>query len=103
MIHSMTGFASVEQQMHSGRLTWEMRSVNHRYLEIGLRLPEEFRVLEKIPFIDGAELTDQVSLIVSLIENYESPYLKITTELEDAIFAFDEERFQRLIKEVLNG
>lgn len=46
MIHSMTGFASVEQQAAFGRLTWELRSVNHRYLEIGLRLPEEFRVLE---------------------------------------------------------
>ena len=46
MIHSMTGFASVEQQSEFGRLAWEMRSVNHRYLEIGLRLPEEFRSLE---------------------------------------------------------
>jgi len=46
MIHSMTGFASVEQQSGFGRLAWEMRSVNHRYLEIGLRLPEEFRSLE---------------------------------------------------------
>jgi uncharacterized protein (TIGR00255 family) len=46
MIHSMTGFASTELQALFGRLTWEMRSVNHRYLEIGLRLPEEFRVLE---------------------------------------------------------
>ncbi len=46
MIHSMTGFASVEQQSEFGRMAWEMRSVNHRYLEIGLRLPEEFRSLE---------------------------------------------------------
>ena len=46
MIHSMTGFASVEQQTTFGRLAWELRSVNHRYLEISLRLPEEFRVLE---------------------------------------------------------
>jgi len=46
MIRSMTGFASAERQYEFGRLTWELRSVNHRYLEIGLRLPEEFRVLE---------------------------------------------------------
>jgi len=46
MIHSMTGFASVELQTPFGRLAWELRSVNHRYLEIGMRLPEEFRVLE---------------------------------------------------------
>ena len=42
----MTGFASLERQYDFGRLTWEMRSLNHRYLEFNLRLPEEFRVLE---------------------------------------------------------
>jgi uncharacterized protein (TIGR00255 family) len=46
MIHSMTGFANAERQTANGRLAWEIRSVNHRYLEIGLRLPEDFRVLE---------------------------------------------------------
>jgi len=46
MIRSMTGFARVERQFDFGRLSWEMRSVNHRYLEFGLRLPEEFRPLE---------------------------------------------------------
>ena len=46
MIRSMTGFASAERQHPFGRLTWELRSVNHRYLEISLRLPEEFRPLE---------------------------------------------------------
>jgi len=43
MIRSMTGFARVERQFDFGRLSWEMRSVNHRYLDYGLRLPEEFR------------------------------------------------------------
>jgi uncharacterized protein (TIGR00255 family) len=42
----MTGFARVERQYEFGRLSWEMRSVNHRYLDFGLRLPEEFRPLE---------------------------------------------------------
>lgn len=46
MTRSMTGFARVERQYDFGRLIWEMRSVNHRYLDIGLRLPEEFRPLE---------------------------------------------------------
>ena len=46
MIRSMTGFASKERQYQFGRLTWEVRSVNHRFLEIGFRVPEEFRVLE---------------------------------------------------------
>jgi uncharacterized protein (TIGR00255 family) len=46
MIHSMTGFANLERQFEFGRLAWELRSVNHRYLEIGFRVPEEFRILE---------------------------------------------------------
>ncbi len=46
MIRSMTGFARVEQQAAWGRLVWELRAVNHRYLDLQLRLPEEFRVLE---------------------------------------------------------
>ena len=46
MIRSMTGFANTERQYEFGRLAWELRSVNHRYLEIGFRVPEEFRPLE---------------------------------------------------------
>lgn len=46
MTHSMTGFANAESQHDFGRLAWEMRSVNHRYLEIGMRLPEDIRPIE---------------------------------------------------------
>lgn len=46
MIASMTGFARHEVRADQGVLAWELRSVNHRYLEVSLRLPEEFRVLE---------------------------------------------------------
>jgi uncharacterized protein (TIGR00255 family) len=46
MIRSMTAFARVEQQEPWGQLCWELRSVNHRYLETSIRLPEDFRRLE---------------------------------------------------------
>ena len=46
MIHSMTAFARAEQAGEHGTLIWEIRSVNHRYLEPHLRLPEAFRDLE---------------------------------------------------------
>ena len=46
MIRSMTGYARNEVQGPWGRLSWELRSVNHRYLELQFRLPEDFRVLE---------------------------------------------------------
>ncbi|BAP42282.1 YicC family protein [Pseudomonas sp. 21LCFQ02] len=46
MVHSMTAFARAEQAGTQGTLSWELRSVNHRYLEPHLRLPEAFRDLE---------------------------------------------------------
>ncbi|MES9828267.1 MAG: YicC/YloC family endoribonuclease [Candidatus Thiodiazotropha sp.] len=46
MISSMTAFAREEYRGDLGILSWEIRSVNHRYLEMFLRLPEELRVLE---------------------------------------------------------
>ena len=46
MVNSMTAFARSELSTDQGNLAWEMRSVNHRYLEVTLRLPEAFRELE---------------------------------------------------------
>jgi uncharacterized protein (TIGR00255 family) len=46
MIISMTGFARCEAPVPGGTLACEVRSVNHRYLEPSLRLPEELRALE---------------------------------------------------------
>jgi len=42
----MTAFARVQETCDSGSLTWEIRSVNHRYLEPGIKLPEDFKRLE---------------------------------------------------------
>jgi uncharacterized protein (TIGR00255 family) len=42
----MTGFARRERQFPWGSLAWELKTVNHRFLEAGCRLPEEFRVGE---------------------------------------------------------
>jgi uncharacterized protein (TIGR00255 family) len=42
----MTGFATAETPLPPFRLVWEIRSVNHRFLELGLRLPEEARAFE---------------------------------------------------------
>ena len=46
MTRSMTAFARQESQQHWGGLIWEIRSVNHRYLEPHLRIPDSFRDLE---------------------------------------------------------
>jgi uncharacterized protein (TIGR00255 family) len=42
----MTAFARAEAAGPWGQLSWELRSVNHRYLEVWLRLPDEMRALE---------------------------------------------------------
>ena len=46
MIASMTGFARREATGPWGTLVCELRSVNHRFLEAGFRLPDELRVAE---------------------------------------------------------
>lgn len=46
MIRSMTAFASAETETRWGALAFELRSVNHRYLELNPRLPEELRAIE---------------------------------------------------------
>ena len=43
MPRSMTAFARQERVKDWGTLTLELRSVNHRYLDVSLRMPEEFR------------------------------------------------------------
>jgi uncharacterized protein (TIGR00255 family) len=57
MIRSMTGYARAEQQGPWGRLSWELRSVNHRYLDLQIKLPDEFRVLEsELRVLAGAKM-----------------------------------------------
>ena len=53
----MTGFARRERQFPWGMIAWELRTVNHRFLEIGMRLPEELRPAE-------ADLRQSVSAAV---------------------------------------
>ena len=48
MLNSMTAYASLAEAGPAGTLTWELRSVNQRYLDVHPRLPEEFRALEPV-------------------------------------------------------
>jgi len=54
----MTAFARVQESNDAGSITCELRSVNHRYLEPGFKLPDEFRQLEpEIRKLLGRHLT----------------------------------------------
>ena len=46
MIVSMTGFAAVAAELPGVSLAIELRSVNHRYLDVTVKLPDELRALE---------------------------------------------------------
>ena len=46
MVQSMTAFTRQQLDQDYGSLAWEIRSVNHRYLEASVRVPESFRALE---------------------------------------------------------
>lgn len=46
IVFSMTAFARSSSELTDGRFTWEIRSVNSRYLEPHFRLPDAFRDLE---------------------------------------------------------
>jgi len=48
MIRSMTAFARQQEHGEYGELTWEIRSVNHRFLETMVRLPEDLRGIEPV-------------------------------------------------------
>ena len=46
MANSMTGFARAQGENEHLVIVWECRSVNHRYLDINFRIPEQIRPLE---------------------------------------------------------
>src|ERR1700734_3744256 len=48
MIRSMTAYASAETTGPAGTLSCELRTVNHRYLELSPRLPDDLRSFESL-------------------------------------------------------
>jgi uncharacterized protein (TIGR00255 family) len=48
MLHSMTGFARETVETPLGTLSWEIRSVNHRYLDVQFKLPDDLRPKEQL-------------------------------------------------------
>lgn len=91
MIRSMTGYARVERQGPWGQVTWELRSVNHRYLDLQFRIPEEFRTLE-------SELRQQAA--ARLARGKVEAQLRYTTNVDSGAIDIDRERLQQLLAAV---
>src|SRR5690349_11915612 len=68
MILSMTGFAAAAAELPGISLAVELRSVNHRYLDVTLKLPDELRMLEPTlrERLAGAQKRGKVECRVSL-------------------------------------
>jgi uncharacterized protein (TIGR00255 family) len=68
MILSMTGFAAAAAELPGASLAVELRSVNHRFLDVSLRLPDELRTIEPgvRETISGALRRGKVDCRVSL-------------------------------------
>lgn len=90
MMRSMTAFARVDGEVEGAELAWELRSVNHRYLECFVRLPEELRALEpKVRERAGARLgRGKLECVLRL---------RLSSQAAAAI-ALDDERLRALLE-----
>lgn len=89
MIASMTGFARHSTDAEGQSLVWELRSVNHRYLDLRIQLPDSLRALEP----EARTLLQQ-----SLGRGKVDAVLRLETVEGDAAIRFDEVRAKSLIK-----
>ena len=89
MVQSMTAFARIEQNGAYGTLSWELRSVNHRYLEPHLRLPDTLREVEG---------TVREALRNGLSRGKVECTLKLTESASEQSLHVNQERAQQLIQ-----
>ncbi len=86
---SMTAFATREITLDEGTLVWELRSVNHRYLEIQPRLPEPLRSLEP-------EVRERVGAVLG--RGRVECSLRFTPASEGQVIEVDEERVAAVVR-----
>ena len=87
MIQSMTAFARHDRKESYGTLVWELRSVNHRYLETFVRLPEEFRQLEGAvrELIGGRLSRGKVECLLSVKKGTDGASLALNTDVAEKV------------------
>ena len=92
MIRSMTGFARRERQGAWGTLSCELRTVNHRYLELALRLPDELKSAEN-------EVRQLITSVLRRGKVDANLYLKVTAGNAPGI-EFNDEVVRQLLQQV---
>ncbi|WP_018878654.1 YicC/YloC family endoribonuclease [Thioalkalivibrio sp. ALE28] len=88
MITSMTGFSRHAMSLDAGVFDWELKSVNHRYLELRVHLPDHLRSLE-------AEVRSRLK--ARLARGKVDAVLRDRGQADNAPEAFDHERVRALI------
>lgn len=99
MPNSMTGFASKRVVAETNEFTWEVRSVNHRYLDISLRLPDEWRRIEPACRELAGKHVRRGKLDCTL-RAAPDPAARLRTELDEAVMA-DVQALQEQVQESL--
>jgi uncharacterized protein (TIGR00255 family) len=97
-IRSMTAFASGEQGGPDGTLACEVRAVNHRFLEVGVRLPDELRALEPMlrERIAARASRGKVDLVLRLRAPEGSETLQLDPRMLDQLAALSSQLGARL-------
>ncbi len=89
MTASMTGFARHATEADGQSMVWELRSVNHRHLDLRIQMPDDLRALE----------TDARALLQQMLgRGRVDAVLRVETDPEGDEIRFDHERAKVLIK-----
>ena len=100
-VRSMTAYASAERTSADGTLACELRAVNHRFLEVGMRLPDELRALEPVlrERVAARASRGKIDLVLRLRPPEGGDALQLDTAMLDQLAAAAREleaRFPRL-------
>ena len=104
MTASMTAFARHETHQAWGSLSWEIRSVNQRYLEPSFRLPESLRDLEPLlrNQLRQSLSRGKLDILLKYYPSQNTGKLEINTDLLDQLIAAADQVYSRTPAAALN-
>ncbi len=91
MIHSMTAFGSARTESEPGSLSVEFRSVNSRFLDINIRMPDELRFAESV-------VREQISRFV--VRGKVEARVSYVQSVDDAASQIDPVRLEQMARQL---